>query len=182
MTVRVFSRVPPEQVKHLHVDGESHTSVTLARVIWGERFGRRLALRRFEPWRLEECQAVLLIGDKVVTHQFEGFSHRMDLGEAWRVLTGLPFVFATWAARCEIDPGPLGDLLSAARDRGVASAADIARRDAAGRGWPVDLAVQYLTRNLDFTLTPSHRRGMDLFFELADKWRSSALAWELAPA
>jgi len=34
LTVRVFSRVPPERITKLHVDGDSHTSVALARVIW----------------------------------------------------------------------------------------------------------------------------------------------------
>jgi len=42
LTVRVFSRIPPDSVRTMHVDGDSHTSVALARIIWQERYGIRL--------------------------------------------------------------------------------------------------------------------------------------------
>ena len=170
LTVRVFSRVPLERITHLTVDGDSHTSVALARVIWGEKFSRDLQISRFEPWELEACQALLLIGDKVVAHGVAGFAHQVDLGEAWAALTGLPFVFAVWAKRQDADVRGLGELLSAARDRGVAAASAIAAREAHGLGWPPELALDYLTRYLQFTLTPRHRRGMERFFELARRW------------
>ena len=170
LTVRVFSRVPPERITHLTVDGDSHTSVALARVIWGEKFNRDVQISRFEPWELDECQALLLIGDKVVAHGVAGFDYQVDLGEAWAALTGLPFVFAVWARRRDADVRGLGELLGAARDRGVASASAIAAREADGRGWPPELALRYLTRHLQFTLTPRHRRGMERFFESAHRW------------
>ena len=39
-------------------------------------------------------QAMLLIGDKVVTASppATDYPHQLDLGEAWKTLTGLPFV------------------------------------------------------------------------------------------
>src|SRR3972149_5783058 len=42
LTVRVFSRVAPEAIRRMHVDGDSHTSVALATIIWRELYGRQL--------------------------------------------------------------------------------------------------------------------------------------------
>ena len=46
---------------------------------------------------LAVADAALLIGDPALDH--EGEVARLDLGEAWTRLTGLPFVFAFWAGR-----------------------------------------------------------------------------------
>ncbi|MHC4066178.1 MAG: menaquinone biosynthetic enzyme MqnA/MqnD family protein, partial [Planctomycetota bacterium] len=105
LTVRIFSRVPPEEITALHVDGDSHTSVALAMVLWNELYQTPLQIRSFQPWEADGCQAVLLIGDKVVTHELEQFGHEIDLGGAWQALTGLPFVFATWTRRTDSDLG-----------------------------------------------------------------------------
>jgi len=167
LTVRVFSRVPPGEIEHLHVDGDSHTSVALAQVVWQERFGRRLRVTPFTPTTdHDDCQAILLIGDKVVSHTLTDFDIQTDLGGAWKSLTGLPFVFAVWAAREESAEGHLSAILSAARDAGIAHARRIATDTGPGLGWPVELACRYLTHRLRFTLSAAHRQGMELFFRM----------------
>ena len=99
LTVRIFSRFQPEDVRRLHVDGDSHTSVVLARIIWQECYGRRLEVVPFQGTEaVEECEAVLLIGDKVVHNRLVGFEIQTDLGSVWKSLTSLPFVFAVWVA------------------------------------------------------------------------------------
>lgn len=168
-TVRVFSRRPPEQIRRLHVDGDSHTSVALARVLWAENYGRTLSVLPFHGVDPSECEAVLLIGDKVVSHNLTDFDIETDLGSAWKSLTRLPFVFAVWAAPQDADLGDLENRLAEARDRGVAAAAAIAADVGPGMGWPVRLATRYLTARLKFHLGPRQRRGMERFLELATK-------------
>lgn len=180
MTVRVFSQVPPDRVTRLWVDPDSHTSVALASVIWRELYGRELKLMPFDPRSADvsALESVLLIGDKVVDPRRGSFAYEVDLGGAWRQHTGLPFVFAVWAAdrakfderSADVDPdrssargASLFALLSAARDRGVASAATIAREQGPGLGWPVELAERYLTRCLQYALTPRFVAGAELF-------------------
>lgn len=168
MTVRVFSRVPPEHMTVLYADPDSHTSVALARLIWGRWFERPIALRPLSSVSsLDECPSVLLIGDKVVSAPVGDFEYQVDLGGAWKEWTGLPFVFAVWAAPIARECDRLARLLSTARDRGVARAAEIAAEAGPGRGWPVELAREYLTRRLMFKLTPTAREGLGLFFDLA---------------
>ena len=168
MTVRVFSRVSPERMNTLYVDGDSHTSVVLARLIWSQYFERPLRIVPLEAASdPNACESVLLIGDKVVTGPVKGFAYQVDLGGAWKEWTGLPFVFAVWAAPAGGDHERLARLLNAARDRGVARAAQIADEAGPARGWPVEVAREYLTERLMFKVSPQAREGMGLFFEMA---------------
>lgn len=168
LTVRVFSRSSPAAVARLHVDGDSHTSVVLARIVWKELYGRELEIVPFlGNETIDECEAVLLIGDKVVRNRLMEFEIETDLGSVWKSLTTLPFVFAVWASPRGVEVEQLAARLSRARDFGVQSAEMIAADYAPGLGWPVALAKRYLTTRLSFTLTDRHREGMARFLELA---------------
>jgi chorismate dehydratase len=167
MTVRVFSQVPPDRITHLHVDGDSHTSVALARILWRELYSQTLELH---PWQAaaDESQAmpeaVLLIGDKVVDPTRAGYAYEVDLGGAWRQMTGLPFVFAVWAS-----PEPqleLAKILQTARDRGLEQLDSIAQLYAPRHGWSVAQATRYLVRCLKFTLDQRMVAGAERFAEL----------------
>lgn len=173
MTVRVFSRCPAERISTLHADMDSHTSVILVQLIWQELYGR---IPKLVPWSIEDAkqfsdvEAVLLIGDKVVTAEPEGFGFEVDLGAAWKHITGLPFVFAAWYGPKDLGNAEnLGNMLAAARDEGVSKAEAIAYRYAGLHGWPVELARKYLGRTLKYKLTDEAKRGMELFFEKATK-------------
>lgn len=185
MTVRVFARVPPDRVRVLYADVDSHTSVNLARVLWRELFDRQLEIRPLDtraasPADVHDAQAVLLIGDKVVDPARGHFGYEVDLGGAWRAHTGLPFVFAVWAAR-NSDPQSANseddriaaylshspfEFLNSARDAGVACADALALRFGPQHGWPVELARRYLTRCLCFTLDSRAIEGANLFARL----------------
>ncbi|MBK9120608.1 MAG: menaquinone biosynthesis protein [Phycisphaerales bacterium] len=173
MTVRIFSQQPPDRIDTLWVDNDSHTSVVLARVLWRELYGRALQIRRFDATSgaAAEYPSILLIGDKVVDPKRGSFAFEVDLGGAWRQHTGLPFVFALWAARPALTPADalaeLAERLSAARDRGVSQITEIAANDGARAGWPVALAERYLGRCLRYRLTARYRAGMEHFAALA---------------
>src|SRR5439155_1018475 len=50
-------------------------------------------------------EAVLVIGDAaLLLAARHAYPHRYDLGDEWKRWTGLPFVFAMWAARRGADP------------------------------------------------------------------------------
>jgi len=167
MTVRVFSQVPPQDIQRLHVDTDSHTSVVLAKAIWREMHGRRLEIVRHKATDpADGVEALLLIGDKVITAAPSGFSFQTDLGAAWKELTGLPFVFAAWYGRRDRDHDGLAELLEAARDAGVKMIAQIAAEEAPRHGWPPETALKYLRDHMRYTLTPAMRAGMDRFFTL----------------
>ncbi|RMF84728.1 MAG: hypothetical protein D6744_02535, partial [Planctomycetota bacterium] len=127
---------------------------------------------------------VLLIGDKVVDPRRGSFAYEVDLGGAWRQHTGLPFVFAVWAAPGGLnaaDARTLFELLGAARDCGVARADRIAAEDGPSLGWPVESARRYLTRCLHYTLDARAAEGATLFAHLCGKYglaaTDAAIAW-----
>lgn len=173
MTVRVFSTRPAERIERLHVDGDSHTSIVLAQVLWREMYGRALLLDAWRPATAAAdrasgaVEAVLLIGDKVVGAAPRGFGFEVDLGAAWKHLTGLPFVFAAWFGDKSRDLSGLAARIEVARDRGVAAAEVIAREDAANHGWPIETAKTYLCDVMRYSLTPRMCKGMERFFEMA---------------
>jgi chorismate dehydratase len=169
LTVRIFSKCPVEQIKTLACDTDSHTSVALARVIFAERYGTSPKLVDWTREEHQPCDAKLLIGDKVVCEEPPGFEHQVDLGSAWKALTGLPFVFAVWTARQGVQLSELPERLEAAKRAGLEHVAEIVKRHAVGRGWPAGLAMQYLTVYLKFDIGPQQLEAIRLFHHLAAK-------------
>jgi len=184
-TVRVFSRVQPERIDRIWADTDSHTSVALAQVLWRGRYGRTLEVLPLPvpPKALPaEAQAVLLIGDKVVTAP-PAWPVQLDLGQLWQEMTALPFVFAVWAASKAADAPGLHQVLDQARRAGQDRLEEIAAHYGPLHGWPVELARRYLTVNLQFDFTSAHQAGMEEFLRraaelcLVNPWPLSYFSW-----
>jgi chorismate dehydratase len=177
LTVRIYSRMPPAQIKTLHADTDSHTSVILARILLKERYGISPELQPFTRREDDHTapalpEAMLLIGDKVVNASPDEtiYRHQLDLGEEWKTLTGLPFVFAMWMIRRDraAEEGPaIVRLLADAQRQGARTTEQLLDRYAAEKHWPRDLARRYFTEYLRYEVTPAARRGMELFFQKA---------------
>ena len=166
-TVRVFSRNPIAELDLIHTDGDSHTSVALLEVVLDALHGRRPELVTLGPAMhggARRPEAILLIGDKVVHAESEpnGYRYQLDLGEAWKRLTGLPFVFAVWLARADRDLGDLPRVLTRCRDRNRHRIPEIVRAHA--NGWPFDLANRYLGEILRYDVGRRELEAIELFW------------------
>jgi chorismate dehydratase len=185
-SVKVYFRKHPGEVRTLALDEGSRTSATLARVLLHHKYGVEPQVEPLpldiEPPRGHDngarlgpstaigqtrADAILVIGDRAMFPVAEPFETVWDLGEEWMRWTGLPFVFAVWAGRRGEVPTGLAELFSATRDAGVAAAEAIARREAVPLGIDPAVAIDYLTKNLHFTLGPAERSGLKLFAQLA---------------
>jgi chorismate dehydratase len=167
LTVRLFSASPIEQTRVLACDGDSHTSVALARVIFKHRFGLSPEIIPLEDATGREGETRLLIGDKVVCAEPPGLPNQLDLGQAWKELTGLPFVFAAWVASPDFAREGVGPRLLQARRAGLAQVNEIVRTHAVPRGWPEALARTYLTEYLKFDFGEAQLRAIEHFHTLA---------------
>lgn len=167
LTVKLFSRLPFAQPETIVVDGESHTSVALLQIVLHEMFQRRptLVAATHAPENAD-AEALLLIGDKVIhsTPDPSVYPHQLDLGEAWKKISGMPFVFATWMTRSGIDLGGVPDRLSSIRNDNRARLPELAAQNAAANGWPEDLAVAYLSRKLRYELEQPELAGIEEFW------------------
>jgi chorismate dehydratase len=178
LSVKLFSRVPMPKIRTLALDEGSRTSVALVRILLQERFGLRPQL---EPLPIGSgiestpADAVLLIGDRAI-HPLPGrFEEIWDLGDEWCRWAELPMVFAMWTARAGIDLGDLDELLSQARDAGLAHLPEIADREAPLLGLTHPQCLSYLRDNLYFFAGEREWRGVELFYR-------HAAALGLAPA
>lgn len=175
MSVKLFFRTRPEQVARLALDEGSRTSAALARILLAERYGVR---PRFASLPIgasigdTDADAVLLIGDRALEPVIGSFQLVWDLGDEWVRWTGLPFVFAAWAARpgvesTGIDLPQVAAELEAARDRGVSNLAAIAAVEAAGHGLTVPQCLSYLRDNLHYQVGDAETAAIRRFRDLA---------------
>jgi chorismate dehydratase len=94
------------------------------------------------------------------------YAWRYDLGEEWKRWTGLPFVFAVWAARRTADPAAARrshEGLLASRAWGLAHLGVLADAAAAATGVPASECREYFA-GLDYALSDRHLAGLTDFF------------------
>lgn len=169
-TVRLFSRIPLNTLTNVQADRDSHTSNVLLSIVLNDLLGIRPAITEpSEDRDTNRPQAMLLIGDKVVTAapSDEDYPHQLDLGEAWKRLTGLPFVFAVWTSLQDADLGDVPDRLARQREINAGRIDEIVAARAQEAGWPAALARDYLGRLLRYTIGPAELKAMQLFWRRA---------------
>ncbi len=171
-SVKLFGRVPIERVETLALDEGSRTSAALALILLRERFGLKPCLLSLPlESRPLDCpaDAVVVIGDRGMLAPDEDLAFAWDLGEEWSRWTGLPFVFALWAARPHVQAARIDRALAAARDEGLTRLPEIARLASPEVGIPESDCLSYLRDNLEFHLGPRQREGMERFYQLAKR-------------
>jgi chorismate dehydratase len=170
-SVKLFSRVPIDRIERLALDEGSRTSQVLARVWLDSRHGVRPARIESLPLGVpvleSTADAVLVIGDRAMAVPDEPFHEVVDLAEAWKALTGLPFVFALWVARAGADLGDLPDALARSRALGLAHADDLARTHGPRLGLDFATCYDYLTRILSYQLGAPELAGLRRFAQMA---------------
>jgi predicted solute-binding protein len=149
----------PKDIASLYLDNESQTSVELANVLLTELYGRNpKSVRDMPAARCREADAQLLIGDKALFFQEDGYSY-WDLGELWKSLTRCGFVFACWASKRKLKPEELA-VLNAAKVAGLANLNELISDVAAPRREHV---LRYLSRHVVYEATPAVLTGYELF-------------------
>ena len=171
MQMRIFSRVPPDELHLLWAETGSATAAGLAEVLWAMNYRRRLRVIPFQPRTLalpDDAEAVLVTADRVVVDPPFGYDFQIDLLAMWYRLTGLPFVMAAWTATELAHLAWLNGRFKEACELGKASVEAIAERYAQAYGWPLDLAQWELADHLCYEFTDDHIEGLQEFFELAE--------------
>ena len=170
-SVALFTRMPIEAVRRIALDTSSRTSVALVKVLCHHRFHIEPEFVPHGPdlgAMTRGSDAALLIGDPALETDPDSLGvTKVDLGSEWHALTGLPFVYAVWTGREGAAGAAHVAELNAARDRGVAVIADIARRVGRGNPRATDRALRYLRDNLKYALGDRELAGLRRFHELA---------------
>jgi predicted solute-binding protein len=171
-SILLFSRVPCRQVRTLAADAGSRTSVQLARVILRERYGVEPSITARKPElqaMLEAADAALIIGDPALRIDPESSPFTcLDLGAEWLALTGLPMVFAAWAGKPGIASEAIRQITAESYAFGKGRIDEIVEAEHRERGIGRELARRYLREHIRYGIGADERRGMQMFFELAD--------------
>jgi len=191
----LVSRKPIGQVRSIALDSSSRSTQALTRILCADRW--RIAPQFFEAApnleaMLEGADAALLIGDPALRLAIaleatarrgadgvllspanaarlkgSGELHIYDMVEEWKHGTNLPAVLAVWAARAgAVNDEVLKDF-AASRTFGLAHIADISEVAAFELKLPASAMAEYLRCNIDYSLDPENRRGLEHFFSRA---------------
>jgi chorismate dehydratase len=178
-SVAMYTTRPMSDVRSIAMDTSSRTSVALVRVLCARQFriAPRIESRGPDPVdMLAHCDAALIIGDNALfltpatDGRLVGINDRVekiDLGEAWYRLTGLPFVYAFWSGRPEAIEAADIEALQRARDLGVARPDELAREYLADRPDRQPLGAAYLRDNIKYYLGEEEREGLEMFYHYA---------------
>lgn len=170
-TVLLLSNCPFEEIASIYLDYRSRSSVNLTKVLakysWKKEFTWVDTSSNFDFVHIGWNEAVVLIGDQCF--EFENkYRNKIDLAMAWKEFSGLPFVFACWAANKKLDDDFLEEFNNAL-DLGVRNIDAVVEKYEKTGIITGEVLKKYLTENIDFKLDEKKREGLKLFLELLGK-------------
>jgi chorismate dehydratase len=170
-SVCLFSEVPIQEVKKVLLDYQSRTSVLLAEILFERHWKQKPVFEQAGPDFLHQIRgntAAVVIGDRALKQRsLSAFIY--DLGDAWKQMTGLPFVFAAWISNKPLDRDWIRRF-DEANAYGVQNIPDVLKQI---QDSFFDFR-EYYTRYLSYELDGEKRKGLNLFLSmLPDKKQSS---------
>ena len=170
-SVAMYTRLPIAEIRSIALDTSSRTSVALIRVLCRHHFRIDPGFAPHGPdlaAMTRTADAALLIGDPAFDAEHEALGLRkIDLGEEWGRMTGLPFIYAAWTGRAgAVDAGDVR-ALQEAQAAGVRDAAAIAAEYGRGDDRRTAKALAYLRDNVKYGIGPDEARGLQLFLDYA---------------
>lgn len=166
LSVRVFLRKPMREIRSIALDPSSETAAALTKIWAAETLDRELV---WEPLSLGQspsetnADAFLLIGDEALREWHRGKWESIDLGAAWKQMTGLPFVFALWLVRPELELSSWHSTFQDAAARGLSLRRHLALQGSRESGIPFPLVNRYLLECCRYRLGDAEHRALEEF-------------------
>ena len=162
-SVCLFSEVPLLDIKKVLLDYQSRTSVALVKILFARYWRQNPEFEHAGPDFIEKIHgntAAVVIGDRAMEQRsVSGYVY--DLGQAWKELTGLPFVFAAWISNKKLDPGWV-ERFDQANAFGIQNIGRIVEELSDGS---IDYG-EYFTQNLSYVFDENKNKGLKLFLEM----------------
>jgi len=176
-SIQLVTRIPLHEVRRVAVTSQSATSVTLLKTLLKLRYAQEATYTDLDgplDAAFAQNDAVLVIGDQGLEALYfpTPGNECHDLGVLWREWTGLPMVYAVWAATEDFARSRPGDLLAVEAE--LVSCMDYGRQNLdevvrAARGLS-RFGESCLTRyfaTLEYGFSPEYQDGLRRFYELA---------------
>ena len=161
-SVCLFSDVPMEEITTVLLDYQSRTSVRLARILMKEFWKIDPVLidtRDDFRGQIKGTTAGIVIGDRSLEQRTDS-AYVFDLGQAWKEMTGLPFVFAAWISNKEIDPN-FQKAFNEANRYGLERLEEVVAR----HPYQTYDLITYYKENIDYSLDAKKMEGLQLYLK-----------------
>lgn len=171
-SVGLFTREDLPNLKTVALSAASRTSNALARILIDEAGAKpnftEVDVKPDELTSRPE-DAVVMIGDACLRARLEDHDRVfVDLAAEWKILTGLPFVFAVWAGPSALLTPELHATLQSALRNGRELAYDMIRHAAMDTGWSEEDLAHYLGETIIHELTAESLKGLLEFARRAE--------------
>ena len=179
--VLVSTREELKAIRSVALDESSRTSATLVKIIFREFVDHEPSWTTYAPdlrRMLNENDAALIIGDPGMTFSRQGL-RIWDMARLWNEFTNLGFIFAMWMLRSNAEGISRQIDFAAARNEGLGELEDIVSSYENSLGLSRSEIRTYLTENISFRVSENMRKGLQLYFELAEKHALISSAKEL---
>jgi predicted solute-binding protein len=155
-------------VEEIELDPAAETSGNLVRCLLSElKLWPRFVATSMSS--LPKGTARLLIGDQAIRFRQERANEFQfwDVGEQWKKLVELPFVYALWLVRPEVvDPKSIADRLRALRANNLAKIDNLIADE---REFDRGFCDRYYREHLRFSFGEREKQGLRAFHELCQK-------------
>lgn len=161
-SVLLLSQVPLNEIKTITLDYQSRTSVqlvqVLAREFWKIQPQWIAAQNGFEN-KIQEQNAAVVIGDRALEIS-KNFTYVYDLAEHWQNFSSLPFVFAVWVAKNDVDKSII-TILNEGLSLGVENIAAVVEKYQQNE--KINLTTYY-TENISYNFDDEKKKGLEKFW------------------
>lgn len=169
-TVCLLTNTRLDLVQKIYLDRDSRTSQLLTRILCDQFWSievefEEIDVRALDAKNLLEGEAVLMIGDKVFEKE-KAFRFNFDLGEEWQRFSGLPFAFAVWISRKDLEESEISRL-NRALGLGVKDMDGVLKKNA-NLATKIELS-EYFERFIDYNYDVKKQKALSAYFEYAKK-------------
>ena len=161
-SVCLFSNVPLHQIETVLLDYQSKTSAVLLKILLKEHWKITPQLitaeKNFEK-NITGSTAGLVIGDRAFAQRLTS-KYSFDLGQAWKEMTGMPFVFAVWASNKKMY-ATFAELFNNATGAGLQHIDTIVARNR----FDNYSMHQYFTKNISYSMDDAKFKALKFFLQ-----------------
>lgn len=162
-TVKLFSDYPVDQIQQIVLDISSRSSNLLVQVLCKYHWKNHdVNFVSFENQDTALKSGFVKIGDDVFDLENK-YEFEYDLGYEWKLMTGLPFVFAVWVSKHPVQPQLITMLNHSFKESLLKIPAIVEDHKA------IDKAKlgEYFEKNIFYHLDDTRKNGILKFIELA---------------
>lgn len=165
-SVCLLSEVPVNEIQTVLLDYQSKTSVALLKILLKEHWNIKPKLVDAEQGyelSISGTTAGLVIGDRAL-EQRNRSKYCYDLGQSWKELTGLPFVFAVWVSNKSMDKQFI-EKFNMTNDLGITNIEEVIKLS---NFLSFDLKLYY-TKYIKYIIDNKKQNGLNEFLNRIEK-------------